>query len=128
MKRSVFLVVLLYLVPCRLSFFGRHSQHAVLIWPRPSIFIYSKCHIKKLKVGKSCETCLTNRTWPISHHITPLVINPLTGGHTDTHILTREPNQLQEIRCARPKAVRIWFNNFRTLVLDLKKLCQDCSI
>ena len=27
---------------------------------------------------------LTNHTWPISHHIMPLVITALRGGHTDT--------------------------------------------
>ena len=33
---------------------------------------------------KSCRTSLTNHTWPIiPHHITPLVINTLGGGHAD---------------------------------------------
>ena len=40
------------------------------------------------KVIKSHETCLTNRTRPISHHIMPLVINALRDGHTDTHTNT----------------------------------------
>ena len=44
--------------------------------------------MKYLKAGKSRKTCLTNCTWPISHHITPLVINDLGGGHTDTHTHT----------------------------------------
>ena len=37
------------------------------------------------KAGKSRKTCLTNRTRSILHHIMPLVINGLGGGHTDTH-------------------------------------------
>ena len=49
-------------------------------------FINGRCHIKQLKVGKSCKTCLTNHTQSILHHITPLVINAL--GDTHTHIYT----------------------------------------
>ena len=45
-----------------------------------------KCHIK---AEESCKTCLTNRTQPISHHITTLVVNALRGGHTDTHTYQR---------------------------------------
>ena len=41
--------------------------------------------IKQLKVGKSHKTYITNHTWFMSHHITPLVINALGGGHRDTH-------------------------------------------
>ena len=55
----------------------------------PIHFIDGKCHVQKLKAGKSHETCLSNRTQPISHHITPLVINALRGGHTDTHAYRR---------------------------------------
>ena len=33
---------------------------------------------------KSCRMGLTNHTQPISHHITPLVINALEGKHTNT--------------------------------------------
>ena len=51
---------------------------------KPIHFIEGKWRMKQLKAGKSRKTCLTNRTWPISHHITPLVINGLGGGHTDT--------------------------------------------
>ena len=50
---------------------------------------------------KSCRMGLTNHTRPISHHITPLVINGLGGGHTDTHILTHKQKQFQETRHAR---------------------------
>ena len=37
---------------------------------------------------KSCRMGLTNHTQPVSHHITPLVINALEGRHTDTHTHT----------------------------------------
>ena len=40
--------------------------------------------ILSLKAGKSHETCLTNRTRPISHHIMPLIINAL-GADIQTH-------------------------------------------
>ena len=55
--------------------------------------INGKCHIKQLRAGKSCKTCLTNHTWSISHHITPVVINTLSGGHRDTHIPTCKPRK-----------------------------------
>ena len=32
---------------------------------------------------------ITNHTWPISHNITPLVINGPGGGHTHTHTYRR---------------------------------------
>ena len=83
--------------------------------------INGKCHIKLLKAGESRKTCLTNRTQPISHHITPLVINALGGGHTDTrahthtdthtHIPTCQPRQFQETRGAWPSAAHAWFKN-----------------
>ena len=34
---------------------------------------------------KSCKTCLTNHTWSISHHITPMVINEVGDKHTHQH-------------------------------------------
>jgi len=34
------------------------------------------------------KTCLTNHKGSISHHIMPLVINSLRGGHTHTHTRT----------------------------------------
>ena len=83
----------------------------------PINFINGKCHYKQLKAGISCETCLTNHTWPISHHITPLVINALGGRHTDTytqtHIPMREPKQFQETRYTRQKAMYAWFKNIK---------------
>ena len=39
-----------------------------------------------------------DHTWSISHHITPLIIYALGGGHT--HILTHEPKHFQETRHA----------------------------
>ena len=83
----------------------------------PIHFIDGKYHIKLLRAGKSRETCLTNRTQPISHYITPLVINALRGGHTDrqTHarILMHELKQFQENRRVRPSAARAWFKKAR---------------
>jgi len=40
------------------------------------------CYINERETPK---TCLTNHKGSISHHITPLVINSLGGGHTHTH-------------------------------------------
>ena len=59
---------------------------------------------KVTDLGKSRATCLTNRTRPISraHHITPLVINALRGGHIHS-IPTYKPKQFQETR-----HVRLW--------------------
>ena len=82
-------------------------------------FIDGKCHsYKVIKSRESRETCLTNHTRPISHHIMPLVNYALGDGHTDTdtctdihtHILMREPKQFQETRHVRPLATRAWFN------------------
>ena len=57
----------------------------------PIYFIDGKCHKKQLKSRKSRKTCLTNHTQSISHHVTPLAINAIGGGHT--HILMHEPKQ-----------------------------------
>ena len=56
---------------------------------------------------KSRETCLTNCTQPISHHITPLVINTPGAGHTDTHTDART----KVISRNQPSAVCTWFKN-----------------
>ena len=45
-----------------------------------------------------CTTGLTNHTWPISHHITPLVINALGGRHTHTH--THKHTHKHTYQCA----------------------------
>ena len=52
----------------------------------PIHFINSKCHIKQLKSGKSCKTCLINHTQSISHHFTPIAINGLGDRHTYRHM------------------------------------------
>ena len=57
-----------------------------------------------VRAGKSRETCLTNRTQRISHHITPLVINALGGRHRQTH--THTDAQTKAIMRAHPKAMR----------------------
>ena len=61
---------------------------------------------------KSCRTGLTNHTRPISHHITPLVINALRSDtHTQTHrhILMCQQKWFQETRHVWPSAVWTWF-------------------
>jgi len=47
-------------------------------------------------------TCLTNHKSPISHHIMPLVINNLGGGHTHTYRHCRQ-KQFQETSRAPAK-------------------------
>ena len=44
--------------------------------------LITNCHINERETPK---TCLTNHKGSISHHITPLVINSLGGGHSHTH-------------------------------------------
>ena len=78
------------------------------------IYFYQRqVSYKVIKAGKSHETCLTNHTQPILHHITPLVINAFGGGYTDTQTHTqlpkRELNQFQETIRARLLAKRAWF-------------------
>ena len=74
-------------------------------------------------MGKSCETCLTNRTRPVSHYITQLVSYALEGGHTDTqtHIPTYEPKQFQETRCAQPSAARGFFKKVVGITINVRK-------
>ena len=82
-------------------------------------FINGKCH----KLIKSSETCLTNHTQSISHHITPLVINALGGIHTDrlTHIPTSKPKQFQETRHTWLLAgLKVWF-----IVMKLTRLLLE---
>ena len=52
----------------------------------------------------SRRTYLTNRMGSISHHITPLVINSLGGGHTG--ILSRTEAILRNQACAGRKNVK----------------------
>ena len=62
---------------------------------------------------KSCRMGLTNLTKPILHHITPLVINALGGGHkthTETHTHTDARTKvISKKPGARPKAAHAWF-------------------
>ena len=44
---------------------------------------------------------LTNHTQPISHHITPLVVNGLRSGQTDTH--THTDAQTKKISRNQPR-------------------------
>ena len=98
-----------------ISYIAKHNgiDYSILL-----VLLSSLNRMKYLKAGKSRKTCLTNHTRSISHHIMPLVINGLGGGHTDRHtqtdthtrIPTRGPKQFQETRRARPKAARAWFN------------------
>ena len=84
-----FICLLPWLVRVNYDIFAWCAQCNVLLRPRPNQFINGN----KLK---SCRTSLTNHTRPISHHIMPLVINALGGGHTDTHIPTCKQKRLQE--------------------------------
>jgi len=62
------------------------------------------CHINERKTP---TTCLTNHKSSISHHITPLVIHSLGGGHTHTHAYShRGQKQFQETRCTPAKGWR----------------------
>jgi len=48
------------------------------------------CHINE---RENLKICSTNHKGSISHHITPLVINTLRGGHIYTHIHTNTYTQ-----------------------------------
>ena len=52
----------------------------------------------------------------ISHHITPLVINSLGGGHTHTHAYIRTETILIN-QARRPAPVRTWFKNLTPISL-----------
>ena len=57
---------------------------------------------------KSHRTYLTNRLGSISHHITPLVINSLRGGHTNTHTQTfADRSNSKKPGVCRPTAARL---------------------
>ena len=83
-------------------------------------FIDNKCHIKQLKSRKNYKTCLTNHTRSISHHITPLVINALGGGHTcmHTNAQTKVISRNQERTSLQPAC--LWFkNHFSTYKINV---------
>jgi len=70
------------------------SQRALCLQrPHPPTIgfaVYFNCHVNEWETPK---TCLTNHKGSISHHITPLVINSLRGGHTNTHTHTHTHTQ-----------------------------------
>ena len=69
---------------------------------------------------------LINHTRPISHHITPLVINALKGKHTDrqtdTHILTCKQNRFQ-----KPGVDGFWLHvpGLKTQSISIEFDCTD---
>jgi len=66
------------------------------------------CHINERETPK---TCLTNHKSFISHHITPLVINSLGGGHTHTCILTSRTKAISRNQLhASLWPAHAWFN------------------
>ena len=79
------------------------------------------CHINERETP---TTCLTNHKSSISHHITPLVINSLGGGHTHTHththarthasILTSWTKAISRNQSrAGLRPTRAWFNKIK---------------
>jgi len=67
------------------------------------------CYINKRETTK---TYLTNHKGSISHHITPLVINSLMGGHTHTHIQTSWTEAISRNQArAGQRPAHAWFNN-----------------
>ena len=66
---------------------------------------------------KSCRMGLTNHTQPVSHHIMPLVINALEGGHTDTQTYQRANKD-------NFKKSGMWFNKFKIKQVD-SSLCKN---
>ena len=62
----------------------------------PIHLINSKCHNKQLQERKSHNTCLTNHTWSISHHIMlscHWLLMPLGGEHTNMQTKAISRNQ-----------------------------------
>ena len=86
-------------------------------------FIYSKCHIKQLRVGKSRKTCLTNHAWSIyiyiyiCHTISSHCLLIPSGAdtqthrqthrHTDTDTDTHTHRHMNQSNFKKP-----WFKNF----------------
>jgi len=71
------------------------------------------CHINERETP---TTCLINHKSSISHHIMPLVINSLGGGHTHTHthtcILILWTKAISRNRsCAGLRLACAWFKN-----------------
>ena len=82
-----------------------------------------KYHTKQLKSGKSCKTCLTNHMQSISHHIMPLVINALEGGHTQRHTDMGTKAISRNQVCAGLWLVHAWFKKF----YEVDKIASESS-
>jgi len=90
----------------------------------PKLFLnnYSNCHINEKETPK---TCLTNHKGSISHHIMPLVINSLGGGHTHTHtrIQTSRTKAISRNQsCAGQRPARAWFNK------SINSICNKTTL
>ena len=87
-------------------FWVHHHNIRPLLPPtkaKPSQFINGN-------ILKSCRMALTNRTWSILHHITPLVSNALRGRHIQIPMCKKQ-KQFQETRHEQPSAAHTWFKN-----------------
>jgi len=95
-----------------LVLYVQFSRHALFTKATPTNYRIRhdfNCHINKRETPK---TCLTNHSGSISHHIMPLVINNLGGGHTHTHtdIVEKVISRNQLHASLRP--ARNWFDKF----------------
>jgi len=85
------------------------------------------CHINEKETPK---TCLTNYKGSISHHITPLVINSLGGGHTHIHthasILTSRTKAISRNQLHTGlQPAHTWFNICQ---VGLRLLCSKIHL
>jgi len=70
-----------------LALYEQFSRYALFLKATPTNYRIRhdcNCYVNERETPK---TYLTNHKGYISHHITPLVINSLRGGHTHTHRL-----------------------------------------
>jgi len=95
-------------LPCPLRAFSRCALFTKATPPTISICNDFNCYINE---GETPKTCLTNHKDSISHHITPLVINSLGGGHTHASILTSQTKAISRNQsCTSQRLARTWFN------------------
>jgi len=91
------LIIKTHLLRPYLALYMQFLQRALFTKATPTNYTIRhdfNCHINEKKTPK---TCLTNHKGSISHHIMPLVINSLGGGHTHTHAYRhRRQKQFQE--------------------------------
>jgi len=95
-----------------LALYAQFSQCALLLKAMPTNYRIChnfNCYIKESEAPKTCS--VTNHKGSISHHITPLVINSLGGGHTHTSVQTSQTKQFQEIIHAPAFGRHTWFKN-----------------